>query len=499
MNTEVEKSMENEEIIEELTELNIIPTEDLSKCLNINNCVITYGLFSDKVYINLTELCHAGGKRYNDWRSLIATEQFLEQLKKETGISVSNFIYQVKGRNRNQATWGHPQIAIDIAYWVSPTFRATITKWIYELGLMGKVSLANQKTTAELDAITLERFKRLELDYRKAKSTLNKMNETSFGICFHQLENSEENEKCLQRDMDKLKEQLANAQNQMYNMQSELNIFRAEAKSDLYEAFRDKSRNRSYMAWVLMRKFLTPIYVKKVSVTDILKRFPKETTQGFDDWYKFHNSRDLNSSLSILNLNSMAEPNFYKNKKSSSVKKCKSRKIRNSKKSKSAQKNTSEKNKIDKKCSAEDDHHTGLTTSEDEVTIICKRPSTPKKQSRARKYKLSDSEEDEDSPEEELSQNESDESDNDLDIHIGDTYHIYKSRTDSNKKGFYNITTIHKKKTRYAAILYGDLSCLRRLISYFKSYDVYHTPDPEVFWTSISTIDACLRKLYINI
>jgi hypothetical protein len=47
---------------------------------------------------------------------------------------------------------------------------------------MGKVSLANQKTTAELDAITLERFKRLELDYRQAKSTLNKMNETSFGI-----------------------------------------------------------------------------------------------------------------------------------------------------------------------------------------------------------------------------------------------------------------------------------------------------------------------------
>jgi hypothetical protein len=109
----------------------IIPIKDLSKCLSLNGTTITYGIFNNQVYINLTELCKAGGKKYNHWRSLKATQAFLQAL--ELKLNQHNLIIYHDNGNQNRATWGHQHIAIDIAFWISPLFKVHVIDWIYTL------------------------------------------------------------------------------------------------------------------------------------------------------------------------------------------------------------------------------------------------------------------------------------------------------------------------------------------------------------------------------
>jgi hypothetical protein len=53
-------------------------------------------------------------------------------------------------------TWAHPQVAINIAQWISPEFDVLVSKWVYEIILTGKVDIRDNKTTQELDQMNVE-------------------------------------------------------------------------------------------------------------------------------------------------------------------------------------------------------------------------------------------------------------------------------------------------------------------------------------------------------
>lgn len=130
---------------------NVIPyvseKEMLSKCLKINNTDITV---NQKGYVNLTALCKAGGKEFKHWKELDSTQEFLQILSKENNMKIEDILYQAKGAISDRVTWGHPQVAIDIAYWISPEFKFKVTKWVFELGLYGKVVLGEERPSYEL-------------------------------------------------------------------------------------------------------------------------------------------------------------------------------------------------------------------------------------------------------------------------------------------------------------------------------------------------------------
>jgi len=113
-------------------------------------------------YINLTALCKAGKKEFNEWKRNKKTQEFLKVLNSFPRILGNEFIKYNTGSNHERSTWGHPQVAVNIAQWISPEFDVRVSKWIYELALTGKVELENEKTTLELDNIYEE--KRLSLD-----------------------------------------------------------------------------------------------------------------------------------------------------------------------------------------------------------------------------------------------------------------------------------------------------------------------------------------------
>lgn len=87
-------------------------------------------------YVNATELCKASSKQIGDYLRLKQTVDFLEFLSSETGIPVSGdngLIKVIKWwEPKLQWTWVHPDVAINLAQWLSPKFAVAVSRWIRE-------------------------------------------------------------------------------------------------------------------------------------------------------------------------------------------------------------------------------------------------------------------------------------------------------------------------------------------------------------------------------
>lgn len=84
-------------------------------------------------YFNATAMCKAAGKQINDYNRLSTTRAFIQELSSETGIPVSELVQVIKGGPPHlQGTWVHPQVAINLAQWLSPKFAVLVSKWALE-------------------------------------------------------------------------------------------------------------------------------------------------------------------------------------------------------------------------------------------------------------------------------------------------------------------------------------------------------------------------------
>jgi len=102
-------------------------------------------------YINVTNLCKAGGKLFGNWRQLNKTFDFLTVLSTSIGIPIDLLIQtEMTGLNENRGTWVHPQVAINIAQWISPQFDVKVSSWVYEIMMTGKIDITNTKSYKEL-------------------------------------------------------------------------------------------------------------------------------------------------------------------------------------------------------------------------------------------------------------------------------------------------------------------------------------------------------------
>ena len=129
--------------------------------LILNDIVITSR--SEDNYINATQLCQAGNKKFGHWYSLDITKQLINELASDIEIPISLLIDVKKGNSVEiiQSSWIHPDLAIQLAQWISPKFAIQVSKWIRELFTTGKVELN--------DTIKLQqnRIKLLENTYLK--------------------------------------------------------------------------------------------------------------------------------------------------------------------------------------------------------------------------------------------------------------------------------------------------------------------------------------------
>ncbi|MFS2011614.1 KilA-N domain-containing protein [Azospirillum sp. CT11-132] len=87
-------------------------------------------------YINATAMCRAAGREWSRYRELKATKEFLPALALALGVTEAQLAITTFGTPggdaRNQGTWVHPQVAIDLAQWLSPEFKIKVTRWVME-------------------------------------------------------------------------------------------------------------------------------------------------------------------------------------------------------------------------------------------------------------------------------------------------------------------------------------------------------------------------------
>ena len=128
--------------------------------LILNNQIIEFRE-SDN-YINATQLCKAGGKKFSHWYNLESTKELINMVESKTGISTFNLIDKVNVNEYIQGTWMYPDLAIQLAQWLSPEFAIQISLWIRELYASGNVSI-NLKLLKEKENIIKDCEKRIKL------------------------------------------------------------------------------------------------------------------------------------------------------------------------------------------------------------------------------------------------------------------------------------------------------------------------------------------------
>lgn len=157
--------------------------KDLGGEISLNGISV---LSREDGFINATAMCKAGGKEFKHWNSLESTKDLIKALEEaincEVGIltsgittnisdvriPTSQFIVSLKGNSSkfSQGSWIHPDLAVHLAMWISPTFGIQVSGWVRELALCGSVSIGKEKTSQQLLELQKD-FKKLEEKHRK--------------------------------------------------------------------------------------------------------------------------------------------------------------------------------------------------------------------------------------------------------------------------------------------------------------------------------------------
>jgi len=109
--------------------------------ITLNNVVITSRPIDH--YVNATQLCQAGGKKFSHWFSLDTTKELISELSTDAGITASALVETKRGGNNksNQGSWIHPELSIQLAQWISPKFAIQVSKWIRTLFNQGSIEI----------------------------------------------------------------------------------------------------------------------------------------------------------------------------------------------------------------------------------------------------------------------------------------------------------------------------------------------------------------------
>jgi hypothetical protein len=80
-------------------------------------------------YVNATAVCRANGKRWKDYRESDRCQLYLDALESVAGISVHALVESRSGGAGGGGTWVHPQVAVDLARWISAPFAVWMDGW----------------------------------------------------------------------------------------------------------------------------------------------------------------------------------------------------------------------------------------------------------------------------------------------------------------------------------------------------------------------------------
>lgn len=101
-------------------------------------------------YVDATALCRAGRERWGNYAANLEYQRFRAKLSQTTGIPEVQLVETRRGNGGG--TWVHPQIAIDLARWISADFAVQMSLWVRELLTEGRVELPTANTAPTFDS-----------------------------------------------------------------------------------------------------------------------------------------------------------------------------------------------------------------------------------------------------------------------------------------------------------------------------------------------------------
>jgi KilA-N domain len=99
-----------------------------------------------KGYVNASQMCKANGKFLADYTKLKSTKHYLQALSNDMKILISLLVIDIQGYGSEQSTWIHPEIAIDLARWVSVEFRIWANRTLMKV-MMSQEPVQQQSMT----------------------------------------------------------------------------------------------------------------------------------------------------------------------------------------------------------------------------------------------------------------------------------------------------------------------------------------------------------------
>ncbi len=112
-------------------------------------------------YINATQMCQANNREWRYYWRLPNTQKYAKALAIDLGLDVivnnptcknyaSALVETFRGGNSQQGTWVHPEVATDLAQWVSVPFRIRVNRWIVQWMITGQNPIAPDSTPTDL-------------------------------------------------------------------------------------------------------------------------------------------------------------------------------------------------------------------------------------------------------------------------------------------------------------------------------------------------------------
>jgi len=103
-------------------------------------------------YVNATMLCKAGEKEFSNWMLLERTKRLIEKSSSDLGIPRTQIVDVRKGNSSQfiQGSWIHPNLAVQLAQWISDDFANTVSLWVREIIVTGEAHRDRVKTDNEL-------------------------------------------------------------------------------------------------------------------------------------------------------------------------------------------------------------------------------------------------------------------------------------------------------------------------------------------------------------
>jgi len=84
-------------------------------------------------YVNATAMCKANSKEWKHYFETDRAHRYLEALEGSVGIPTDRLFTSITtGPNEGRGTWVHPQVAVDLARWISAPFAVWMDGWFLE-------------------------------------------------------------------------------------------------------------------------------------------------------------------------------------------------------------------------------------------------------------------------------------------------------------------------------------------------------------------------------